>query len=462
MFRKKVSPLSAAVGALVLSGALAALVVSPALARTSTRMPTSLAVRIARLSAHGSQRARAAKRRTAALRQAQTGRRPRIVGGYGAVQSDWPFMAFIMYFDSAGNAEFICTGTVVAPNVVLTAGHCGVDETTGAPLDPSGYAVVTGSVDWTNQAARQVSPVSRVVVNPAYNSVTDAYDAALLVLSIPTSAPAIPLATTADSYLETGGTGAVIAGWGETYYGDPLIQDDLQWASTVVQNGSTCAQHIPDFDMSSQLCAINPPEFLTGTCNGDSGGPLATFNASNQLVEIGIIDRGPADCDTVNPDEFANVIALNSWVANWINAVAPAPSPPPATPAPAPTPAPPAPTAPTATNQSSPTALPTMAVAEAKQHVRQTVAGALGGRARPAHRYTANCIRMARTRFTCGIQFWHGPNDYYGSVTVYLVSGPNGLSEWTDSYTLHWVNNECYYHSGHRTRCTVHNLHGSW
>jgi secreted trypsin-like serine protease len=106
--------------------------------------------------------------------------------------------------------SFNCTGTVVAPNVVLTAGHCGVDDTTGAALDPSGYAVVTGSVDWTNQAARQVSPVSRVIVNPRYDSGTDAFDAAVLVLSRPTTAPAIPLATSADAYLDTGGTGALI------------------------------------------------------------------------------------------------------------------------------------------------------------------------------------------------------------------------------------------------------------
>lgn len=456
MFRKKVSPLLATVSALALSCALAASVVSPALARTSTHMSTSLATRIDRLSSHGSHRTRAANQRTATLRWLESGKRPRIVGGNGAVQSDWPFMAFIMYFDAAGNPEFICTGTVVAPNVVLTAGHCGVDETTGAPIDPSGYAVVTGSVDWTNQAARQVSGVSRVVVNPAYNSVTDGYDAALLVLSTPTSAPAIPLATTADSYLETGGTGAVIAGWGETYYGDPLIQDELQWADTVVQDGSICAQHIPDFDTSSQLCAINPPDFLTGTCNGDSGGPLAAFNPSGQLVEIGIIDRGPTDCDTVTPDEFANVIALSGWVSSWIQAVAPPP--PPATEPPASTPTP----APSQATTVPPPSPPTMTLGQAKQYVRQTVSGALGGRAKPAHNYTAKCSRISRTRFTCGIQFWHGPNDYYGSVTVHLVNGPNGLTEWTDSYMVHWVNDQCYYHSTDRQRCTIHTKRGTW
>lgn len=85
--------------------------------------------------------------------------------------------------------------------------------------------MVTGSVDWTDQTLRQVSPVSRVIVNPSYVPLPeDTFDAALLVLSNPTTAPAIPLATSSDEYFDVGGTGAVIAGWGQTYYGDPFLQ----------------------------------------------------------------------------------------------------------------------------------------------------------------------------------------------------------------------------------------------
>lgn len=73
-------------------------------------------------------------------RPVRIGSRPRIIGGYGGVQSDWPFMAFILYFDAAGNPVLNCTGTVVSPNVVLTAAHCALDDTTGGPLDPSGFA----------------------------------------------------------------------------------------------------------------------------------------------------------------------------------------------------------------------------------------------------------------------------------------------------------------------------------
>jgi len=420
-------------------------------------LPSRAAValhRLERLAATAS--SRRASERVPGVRQRRhlvRGSRPRIIGGYGAVQSDWPFMAFVLHFDASGNPDFSCTGTVVAPNVVLTAGHCAVDESTGLTLNPSGFAIATGSVDWTNTAQRQVSAVSRVIVNPYYDSISDESDAALLVLSDPTTAPAIPLATSADNYLEQAGSGALIAGWGQTYFGDPLIQTYLQWAPTVVQSSGYCSGLKSDFDASSELCAVNPPDFLTGTCDGDSGGPLAAFGPTGQLIEIGIVDEGPTDCNTDTADYFAAAIPLYAWATGWIRAVAPPPPPP--------SPSPPSASSPTP-SQPAPSSVPTLTLARAKQYARQTVAGALAARAKPAHNYTATCSRDSSTRFTCSIQFWHGPNDFYGTVTLYLVSGPNGLSELTDHYTLHWVSNQCYFHSAHRQTCTIHTRRGTW
>jgi secreted trypsin-like serine protease len=454
MLRRKPLPLPMGGGALLLAGVFGVLLVSPALAERSGQTPASPA----RHSLHPQEgnSSGALGQLAAAAHPGRTTSRPRIVGGYGGLQSDWPFMAFIAYFDASGNPEFACSGTVVSSNVVLTAGHCAVDETSGAPLVPSGFRVVTGSVDWTDTSQRQLSQVSKVIVNPADDpAVADTTDAALLVLSTPTTAPAIPLATSADQYLDLGGTGALIAGWGAPYGGGPAPLADLQWAATVVQSPGYCSQFDPYFDSFSELCAVNPPDFTTGACNGDSGGPLATDDASGTLVEIGVITHGPADCNTYTANYFTNAIPLSPWVSGWTRAVAPPPPPPPSPP----------PTTTSAASPSPPTStspLSTMTLGQAKQYVRQTVVGALGQRAKPAHSYTAKCSRRSATRFTCAVQFWHSANDYYGNVTVYLDSGPNGLSEWTDTYTLHWVNTQCYLHSGHPQRCAVHTRHGTW
>jgi hypothetical protein len=141
-----------------------------------------------------------------------------IVGGTDASQGQLGFMAFVVYSESS-TTFMLCSATVVSPNVVLTAGHCAADESTGNQLDPSRFSVVTGTVDWTNSSVRHVTATSRVIVDPAYDPATHNSDAALLVLATPTTAPSIALASNADLGLEQAGTGAVMAGWGETYAG---------------------------------------------------------------------------------------------------------------------------------------------------------------------------------------------------------------------------------------------------
>jgi trypsin len=387
-----------------------------------------------------------------------SGSRPKIIGGYGGVQSDWGFMAFVAYFDAGGNPEFVCSGTVVAPNVVLTAGHCAVDETTGAPLDPSGYVVVTNSVDWTDAAQRQLSTVSRVIVNPAYDPASDADDAALLVLSTPTTAPSIPLALSADAALYDGGTGAVTAGWGATYDGGPAVEY-LQWAPTVVQNPGYCSQFDPYFVSSLELCAVNPPDYSTGTCNGDSGGPIAAYDTAGQLVEIGLTTQGPADCDTYRADYFAATLPISAWASSWIKAVAPPTTPPTAPP---PSTASPAPSATPPAQQPPAPPLPTLGLATAKHYVSLTLAGGLGRVFKRGHQYKVQCSRKSSTRFKCAVTFSSGPDDYYGSVTVYYLSGPGGTLKWTDTYTIHSVNDRCYFHSRHPQRCKVGTRQGTY
>ena len=125
-----------------------------------------------------------------------------IIGGSPAAAGTWPSMAFVAYVDPDGAFEFTCSGTVVAVNVVLTAGHCGASESTGVAYDPSSYAVSTGSLDCGRPMIRQVSGVSRVIVYPGFVSFDSGEfadgDASLLQLSTPTTAPAMPLASDPD------------------------------------------------------------------------------------------------------------------------------------------------------------------------------------------------------------------------------------------------------------------------
>lgn len=361
---------------------------------------------------------------------------PRIIGGSSAAQGSFGYMATVLYFDTTGNPEFLCSGTLVSSNVVLTAGHCGADETTGAPNAPSGYRIVTNSVDWTNPAERVISDVSQVDVDSNFDPSSLFGDAAMLILSSPVSSPTIPLWGSGQL---RAGTGAAIAGWGRTYAGQTAVQAALQWAPTVVQSINYCANRAGGgyaYDSGTELCVANGPYNDTATCNGDSGGPLLATASNGTEMEIGITSAGPTNCNTDTADFFTAVLPIEPWIASEVSAAAPT-------------------TAPTAPTAAQPPELPRMSRAFARSHTRRVLTGVFHRAFTRGHSYKVSCSRVAAPRFNCAANFSSGPNDYYGNVIVYYTFGAKNVVYWSDRYTMRWVNDYCYFRSGHRRACRI-------
>src|SRR5580658_8270655 len=180
----------------------------------------------------------------------------------------------------------------MAANIILTAGHCAESTTTGVIHEPSTYTVITGNVEWT-ATPRQVSGVSRVILYPGFDRATLTGDAALLILSTPTSAPAIALASdAADSSRLNPGTTGLIAGWGDTTFQQQLAPARLSYADAVVQRTDFCQTEVSSFNGADELCATDPPGEQTGPCYGDSGGPLLTLSPlGSSGIELGIISH---------------------------------------------------------------------------------------------------------------------------------------------------------------------------
>jgi trypsin len=258
---------------------------------------------------------------------------PRIIGGGPVAAGTWPWVARVVINDPDGNV-YTCSGTVVAPNVILTAGHCAVDTST-TPLitfNPSWYQVMTGSV--SDLTGGQVSGVSQVLPYPDFETFTNGYgttpdrDLALLQLSTPTSAPVIPLATSSDSFLYVAGTGSQIAGWGLTQGLSNALPDTLDAANTVVQSTTYCQAQAnlafhAIYDSAAEMCAIDAPYDTEGICEGDSGGPLIAADSNGNAVEIGLTSWGATTCNTATPGFFTNLMTFSAWISSQIQLMQP-------------------------------------------------------------------------------------------------------------------------------------------
>src|SRR3954466_13156608 len=101
-----------------------------------------------------------------------------IVGGHAAAPGAYPSIAEVHLGKS-----FLCTGTLIAPNWVLTAGHCGSITGSAVATPVSFPGPLIDVYIGANKAGQGESvPVTQAIVEPSYLA-TSGYDVTLLQLS---------------------------------------------------------------------------------------------------------------------------------------------------------------------------------------------------------------------------------------------------------------------------------------
>lgn len=237
-----------------------------------------------------------------------------VVGGRDASPGEYPSVAEITF------GPFLCTGTLIAPNWVLSAGHCG--SVTGAAVaTPASWPaplidVRIGSVE---PGAGERVPVSRVVMHPDY-LLTSGYDISLLQLSRSSANAPSNVAGAAERDLWEPGDLETIVGWGATEEGGDL-PDRLQEGEVPVTTDPFCADAYDDFDPVTMVCA-GYPEGGVDTCQGDSGGPMFGRTTAGELRVVGATSFGEGCARPNRPGVYARV--ADSELREWIRSHAPA------------------------------------------------------------------------------------------------------------------------------------------
>ena len=358
-----------------------------------------------------------------AAASASDGAEASVINGRAATVEEFPSLAYIEARE--GRTGFACTGTVVAPRVVLTAAHCLEDLERGRFTSAGDYVVTTGATVPDKAPRENVFRVIDTHVFPGFDPGSLRGDAGILVLDRPTPAPPIALAGPADAALYAGGASVELAGWGLTRPNADDGSDSLRATTMVVQAPSSCKKktrrYYPEFSVAGQLCTLDVPSRKSGGCFGDSGGPIIGSRSDGTPVELGVVSTGGPFCSTKLPNVYTRADFISTWVAEWIAAVetgAPRPVVDPGTPFP----------------------LMTRPVAEA--FTVYTLQANFGLRFERAKRLFGGCRRSSRSRFRCEVAWRAGRDVYGGVVSPFYVRRRQGVV-WNSHFRIEWAPLKC-------------------
>ncbi len=222
----------------------------------------------------------------------------RFISGGAAEVPDgkWDGVIGLKIHDAKGFS--VCTGTIIAPDIVLTAAHCVYNTTAGIDVrnTPDKIEIMSGP-----KMLNTVSVAEKAVVHENWIGKNDGsnFSSDIAVLKLATSTTIIPHKITSNppqSFVE----GAVV-GYGVT---KEDLMDDM-----VKREGRSKILQI-----DNNIIMLGNPN---GTCVGDSGGPFF-IEENGEFVVYGITSFGYQVCDPMKDNFDTNVFVFNFWVTEKV------------------------------------------------------------------------------------------------------------------------------------------------
>ncbi|MEM7799447.1 MAG: serine protease [Chloroflexota bacterium] len=231
-----------------------------------------------------------------------------------ATPGEQPWMVALVdsYESNAYNGQF-CGGSLIAPDLVLTAAHCLEGFQSPEEID-----VVVGRHVLSSSEGERIA-ASAVYMHNGYLNTADGEDndIAIIKLERPSAAGTpIKVIDGSNAYVDDPGAAARATGWGIlTDTGDDA-PDTLHGVNLPVVSQETCRESYGSDLTPDGICA-GLEAGGKDTCSGDSGGPLVATDRNGNPVQIGITSWG----DICGAPGSYGVYARLTEYEGWINSI---------------------------------------------------------------------------------------------------------------------------------------------
>jgi secreted trypsin-like serine protease len=240
----------------------------------------------------------------------QGAKRYEIVGGVKVEnKKKYPWMTALIR--RKDNFQF-CGGSLIAPEWVISAGHCLFKRT------PDYLYVILGVLDLGEKPKEKID-VAEIVVHPQYNGQTFDFDVALLRLTHASQQQPVAMIPPKDpEELLTPGTMATIIGWGALTAGGPGSKKLMHANVPIISNDKANSQVKYKNKVTGNMIAACYEEGQIDACQGDSGGPFVVRDSNLNLVLAGTTSWGIGCAEKDHPGIYANLAVLGDWVRQTI------------------------------------------------------------------------------------------------------------------------------------------------
>jgi len=244
-----------------------------------------------------------------------------IIGGINAQPGAWPWQLSLQAYDGTYGWYHTCGASLLSSTNVLTAAHC-VDGRT-----PSIMRVIAGLYRRSILTGTQTVGASSISMHERYeldeSLGSTSNDIAVITLSSRiTTNSNIQYANLPPNNLDNfAGKSCTLTGWGRTSISSTL-PDILQQVSMPVITTQDCSQRMQSISgvviWDNHICVYNTAQ-SSGSCNGDSGGPMNCPNIYGGYYVAGVTSWGisrvaTGECLQSYPSVYTRTSAYLNWI----------------------------------------------------------------------------------------------------------------------------------------------------